>query len=390
MISSVIAEFNPFHNGHAYLLRQAKQDSDAVICIMSGNFVQRGDLSIFTKQKRTEFALKNGADLVINLPVGWSMSSAENFAFGGASLLKNTKIVDSIYFGCECGDINALIKTAEIISNEEFTNLVKESMKNGVTYACARQQVVENYSKELGNILSKPNNTLAIEYISATKKLNFSPTFNAVNRVGVEHNSSTGNGEFMSGSALREYIKKSNFLDIKNYVPENIYDDIINCNYSDINRLDRALLFKIRSLDKEELKNIPDVSEGLENRIFENARLSTNFTELCESIKTKRYTMARIRRILTSAAFGVTKDYLKKEPPYIHILGCTAKGKELIREISSKSELPLVITAKDAIRLDGFAKKTFELEERTSGLYAMSFSPMLTSYSEYTQKLIKM
>ncbi len=389
MVSSVIAEFNPFHNGHAYLLSKAKEKSEAVICVMSGNFVQRGDLSIFTKQKRTEFALKNGADLVINLPVGWSMSSAENFAFGGISLLKNTKITDSIYFGCECGDVTALTETAEIISGEEFNNLVKGYMKNGVTYACARQQAVENYSKELGIILSKPNNTLAIEYISAAKKLSFSPTFNAVNRVGVEHNSSKGNNEFMSGTGLRELIKSGCFEEIKKYIPENIYNDIVNCNFSDINRLDNALLFKIRSMTKEQLLYIPDVSEGLENRIVDAAKECEGFSELADSIKTKRYTLARIRRILMCAAFDITNEYLKKEPPYIHILGCTSRGEELVKEIAKRTDLPLVISAKDALSLEGFAKKTFELEEHTSNLYSMSLSPMLPSYSEYTQKLIK-
>ncbi len=390
MVSSVIAEFNPFHNGHAYLLSKAKEKSEAVICVMSGNFVQRGDLSIFTKQKRTEFALKNGADLVINLPVGWSMSSAENFALGGISLIKNTKITDSIYFGCECGDINALTKTAEIICDDNFNNLVKENMKNGVSYAYARQQAVENYSKELGAILSKPNNTLAIEYISAAKKLNFSPSFNAVNRVGVEHNSSKGNDEFISGSALRELIKKSRFSDIKKYVPENIFYALTEGDFSDISRLDKALLFKIRSMTKEQLLEIPDVSEGLENRIIDAAKISDSLLELAELVKTKRYTLARIRRILMCAAFDISNEYLKKEPPYIHILGCTSRGEELIKEIAKKTDLPLVISAKDALSLEGYAKKTFELEEHTSNLYSMSFSPMLPSYSEYTQKVIKL
>ena len=389
MISSVIAEFNPFHNGHAYLLQKAKEESDALICVMSGNFVQRGDTAIFDKRKRTEFALKNGADLVISLPVGWSMSTAENFAFGGISLLKNTQIVDRVVFGSECSDINLLNKTADIISQDGFDHKVKEIMRDGVSYATARQQAVKVYSDELSHTLSKPNNTLAVEYILAAKKLGFSPAYCSVNRVGVEHNSYDGNEEYMSGSALRELIKSGDFKQIEKYVPTNILNDLITENFSDIERLNYALLFKIRSMSKEELSKIPDVSEGLENRIFDLAKRSKNLFELAENIKTKRYTLARIRRVLMCAAFGITNEFLKKEPPYIHILGCTLKGEELIKEIAKKSKLPLIISAKDALNLEGFAKKTFELEEHTSNLYSMSFSPMLDSYSEYSQKLIK-
>ncbi len=389
MISSVIAEFNPFHNGHAYLLQKAKEESEALICVMSGNFVQRGDTAIYDKRKRTEFALKNGADLVIGLPVGWSMSTAENFALGGISLLKNTKIVDRVVFGSECGDIDLLIKTAEIISQDGFDRKVKEIMKEGVSYAAARQRAVEAYSDQLSNILSKPNNTLAVEYILAAKKLGFSPAYFSVNRVGVEHNSYEGNNEFMSGTALRELIKSGDFKQIEKYVPTNIFNDLVSGNFSDTERLSNALLFKIRSMSKEQLSKIPDVSEGLENRIFDLAKSAENLSSLAESIKSKRYTLARVRRILMCAAFGITNEFLKKEPPYIHILGCTAKGEELIKEIAEKSKLPLIISAKDALNLEGFAKKTFELEEYTSNLYSMSFSPMLPSYSEYSQKLIK-
>lgn len=390
MISSVICEFNPFHNGHAYLLSRAKEESDAVICVMSGNFVQRGDLAIFDKYKRAEFALKNGADLVINLPVGWSMSSAENFAFGGISLIKSTGISNNIFFGSECGNIEKLKETADIICDENFNNLVKEALKDGVTYAAARQKVAEKYSPLASLILSEPNNTLAIEYIAAAKRLNFSPDFYTVNRIGADHNSFDGIDQYMSGTALRKLIKTNKFEQIKKYVPDNIYEDIICGQYSDISKLDTALLFKLRSLNENDLLKIPDVSEGLENRIIKHLYMCESFSDLLEKVKTKRYTMARIRRILLCAAFGITNEFLKKEPPYIHVLGCTKKGEELIKEISKKSDIPLIINAKDALKLEGFAKKTFELEEQTSGLYAMSFNPMLKSYSQYDKKLLKL
>lgn len=389
MISGIIAEFNPFHNGHTYLLRKAQEISDAVICVMSGNFVQRGDVSIFEKHKRAEFALKNGADLIVGLPIGWSMSSAENFAYGGVSLLKNIGIVDNIVFGSENNNISDLLKIAEIINDKNFSDLIKEIMKSGITYAAARQKAIEKYSYDLSNILTMPNNTLAIEYILAAKKLNFSPTFYPIKRVGVEHNSIEANGEYMSGTGLREFIKNKNYSDIKKYIPSNIYNDVINCNYSDINRLDNAMLFKIRSMSKEQLLLVPDVNEGLENRIYQKAKECETINELTQKIKTKRYTLARIRRILACATFGVTNEYLKKEPPYIHILGCTSKGQSLLKNIAEKTTLPLIVTAKDALKLDGFAKKTFELEEYTSNLYSMSVNPMLTSYSEYNQKIIK-
>ena len=389
MISSVIAEFNPFHNGHAYLLSRARELSEAVVCVMSGNFVQRGDLAVFDKYKRTEFALKNGADLVIALPVGWSMSTAENFALGGVSLIKNLGICDAIFFGCECENKSELLKTADIILSDEFNQRVKKYMKDGISYALSRQKAVTEISPVLGKILEKPNNILAIEYILAAKRLSYSPDFYAVNRVGAQHNSSDAVDQFMSASAIREHIYNNDLETIKNYLPENVYTQILHEDYSHIKRLDNALLFKIRSMTKEELKCLPDVSEGLHNRIYDAARSSKNFNELVDKIKTKRYTAARIRRILMCAAFGITNDFIKKEPPYIHVLGCTKNGEELIKEIAKATTLPLVISSKDALNLEGFAKKTYDTEDMTSNLYSLSFNPIKKTFSEYTQKVIK-
>ncbi len=387
MISSVIAEFNPFHNGHAYLLKQARKNSQAVIAVMSGNFVQRGDIAVYPKHLRTMYALNNGADMVIALPAGWSMSGAENFAFGGVSLLKNTKIVDRIVFGCETDEPKRLFETADILASAGLNERIKFYLSDGITYAAARQKAVREISDCCADILSSPNNILAVEYISAMNKLNFSAEILPVRRIGVDHDSSFTTDGFSSASHIRKLIIDGE--DFSAFVPRNILEAMKNNEFADISLIDNALMFKLRSLSLEQIKLLPDISEGIENRIFDTIKYASSLEDLCERIKTKRYTYSRIKRIILSACFGIDASCLKKEPPYIQVLGVNNTGKALLSAMIKKADIPIVVSNKDINSLSDFAKAVFEKEACADDLYGLAFKTRKNSGAAYTQPLIK-
>ncbi len=386
MISAIIAEFNPFHNGHAYILEQAQKNSDAVIAIMSGNFVQRGDISIYPKHTRAEIALKNGADLIIALPAGWSMSGAENFAFGGISLIKNTKITDRIVFGAETDNADVLRKTSEFLSSQTLAESIKSFLSSGITFASARQKALEKLSAECAEILTTPNNILATEYICAMNKLNFNGEIHPIKRIGINHDSNAVSGVFTSASNIRKLILNNE--DWTAFVPKNSVDILKGSDFSDFSLIDSSVIFKLRSLTLSDIQELPDISEGMENRIFEAIKTAKSVDGLCNKIKTKRYTYSRIRRIVMSAAFGIDKSFIKKEPPYIHVIGVNSRGKELLSQIKSKSDIPVIVNAKDAKLLDGFAKKVFETECVADDLYGLSFPSRKNCGTMYTEPLI--
>ena len=387
LISAVIAEFNPFHNGHAYLLNKARENSEAVIAVMSGNFVQRGDIAIYPKHLRAMFALKNGADMVIALPAGWSMSGAENFAFGGVSLLKSTKIVDRIVFGCETDKPKLLFETANILLSSELNKHIKSHLSDGITYASARQKAVNEISGDCADILNSPNNILAVEYILAMNKLNFTAEVLPIKRIGAAHDSSFVIGNFSSASNIRKLIRDNNKY--SEFVPKNILIDMQENEFADISLIDKALMFKLRSLTLAEIKNLPDISEGIENRIFDAIKFANSLDDLCERIKTKRYTYSRIKRIILSACFGIDASYLKKEPPYIQVLGVNNTGKSLLSEMNKIANIPVIVSNKDFNNLSGFGKSVFDNEAIADNLYGLAFRNYKNSGTAYTQPIVK-
>ncbi|MGN1123094.1 MAG: nucleotidyltransferase family protein, partial [Eubacterium sp.] len=288
MSVGIICEFNPFHKGHRHLIDTVKNDKsiadNTVICIMSGNFVQRGELAICDKFTRAKTAIENGADLVIELPCIYSLMSAEGFAKYSVQILESTGVVDMLAFGAECDDISRLKATAaEIESKKE--EIIRE-MKSGVSYPTARKNVISN------DILDYPNNILAIEYIKHT-----SLPCTAVKRIGKGHDT---DDNLYSASAIRNQMSLDDICSLK------------NC--------EKAVLARLRTMSREDFSKIEDVTEGLENRIYEAVKSSLSLDELYDSIKTKRYTHSRIRRIILKAYLGITEDYIF-DAPYIRILG---------------------------------------------------------------------
>ncbi len=380
----IISEFNPFHTGHKHLIDTVKTQNDTVISVMSGNFVQRGDLAIYEKSERVRAALKNGADLIIELPLPYSLATAQCFANGSVYLLNALGIIDKICFGSECGDIAKLNEIAEILSSDEFESKIAARIKSGETFAKIRSDILAEYNKEYAEILANPNNILGVEYILAAKKLNADFDFETLKRIGAAHDSVAPQNT-ASASYIREKIISGKYDEIKEFLPYNYTD-----NFADINNLENAILSSLRANNTPlRYLALPDISEGIENRIVAAVKESANLTELYEYIKTKRYTLSRIRRIIIAAFLGLTEEISASDPPYIRVLGFTEKGEKALKEIFQKTPLPIICTAKDAAGLEGAAKRVFELECTASDLWALSLNYPQKCGNEYYYKIVK-
>lgn len=384
-IAGIVAEFNPFHNGHKFLIDCAKRDGHTVFTVISGNFVQRGETAIISKFERTKQALSGGADLVAELPCPWAMSTAQNFAFGAISQLVALG-VEILYFGSECGSTEKLVLAAQIINSKDFEEKIKERVNGPVTYAALRQQILAETDSGLADILDGPNDTLAVEYISAAKRLGSDIKFKAIKRIGVGHNDTDSAGNFANASTIREKIKYRDFDYISRYMPQEAASILLSSDISHMKNIEVAILSKLRSSKPSDLENIPDVSEGLENLICSAAREATSLDELYTLIKSKRYTHARIRRIVMAAFIGLDNSFFKTEPPYVRILGFK---KDAITLIPSYPIKPIVTKVSHIESLNDSAQKVFETECRASDLFALSYNKPKKCGAEMSTPMIK-
>lgn len=301
-VLGVIAEYNPFHNGHLYHLQKSIQEteSDYVVAIISGNFVQRGNVSVINKWKKAEMALKLGIDLVIELPTLYSISSAENFASGAVKILDSMKIVKSISFGTETSDMAALNNVANLLVQEpkEYQSLLAEELKKGVSFPKAREIAVlkiMNDDIRYGNILSSPNNILAIEYLKSLKKLKSTMKPFIVKREKVYYNDEAVVDDFASATAIRRLLARRQNEDIRRVMPKSSYEILIEELEKenvvlDIVQYEKEIIYNLRNMSLKQIKDLPDVSEGLEYSIKNAVNSCNNLQELINIIKSKRYT----------------------------------------------------------------------------------------------------
>ena len=357
--TGIIAEYNPFHNGHRFHIERTKAQNGGrpVIVAMSGWFVQRGDVAAYDPYFRAKWALENGADIVLMLPVMFSMAQAERFAVGGVSLLNSTGIVDSLSFGSECGDAAVLVRMAE------YKAALASVLSSGKSFPAARSAALcATLGEDNTRILSCANNILGIEYISAIAKLNAPIVPMAVMRTGAQHDSAKTESGSMSASAIRTALLGGNAGAIRHAVPQSVYSAVADLSVMNIESLSQAAIYALRRLSPSDIAALPDVAEGLENAICSACRESSGFAELTMNIKSKRYTLSRIRRICINALLGITKsDYARHLlPEYIRVLGARREALPLIGEIAEKASLPLVACRADYDKLNQSAKAAFE------------------------------
>lgn len=404
-VLGIIAEYNPFHNGHLLHLEKSKKICDAQysVCVMSGNFVQRGNTSIVNKWIRAEMALKSGVDLVLELPTVYSISSAENFAEGAIKLLNSLKIVDTVSFGSENSDINVLNRISSILQEEpkQYLELLNSELKKGLSFPKARENAILLYlnDEKYLNILNQPNNTLAIEYLKALKKYKSHISPISVKREKVFYNSNCIVDEYASATAIRNMIINEQFNDIRKVVPASSYNLLMNEIEEghlviDISKFEKEILYAIRRLSADDIKNFPEVTEGLENAIKNASNSCNNLSELINMIKSKRYTHTRIQRILLYILLNITKKdmYLsRKNIPYARILGYSPQGKELISEIyKANPKITLITSVKNF--LDSSNNKTYKYmlnkDILATNIYTLAYSNNSTANLDYTKKIV--
>ncbi len=380
VISGIVSEYNPFHAGHAALIEKTRlAGATHIVAVMSGNFVQRGEPAIFSKWARTRMALLSGADLVIELPLPWALSGAEHFAFGAVSLLHALGCVDSISFGSECGSSALLQNAAKAVLSPGLRQELQQHLKSGATFAKARQAAIESlFDHETAMLLESPNNILGIEYCKALIKLNSTITPFTVKRIGAQHDEkleSNSKEILLSSSQLREKIRAGE--NISPFLPPaaaKIAKEEIACGNApaDPARLETALLAKLRGMSREEFGRLPDISEGLENRIYRAVREAVSLDDLYVKIKSKRYTHARIRRLIYSAFLGLQTDSIPPAPPYVRVLGFNESGKEILHLAKNTTNLPILTNSSDILSLDKQVRSMLELECKSTDIFVLS------------------
>lgn len=352
-ILGIVAEYNPFHGGHLSHLKRSEKisEADAVVVIMSGNFVQRGEPALVDKWKRTKAALLAGADLVIELPLCCATASAGYFAKGAVTLLEKTGIVDCMCFGSECGDIEILKECAKALltEDEQFKKRMRGYLKQGFSYPVARSKAVFETS-----LPDTPNNVLGIEYIKALMELESEITPYTVFR--------------SSGSAkeIRDTLKKGSH------------------NFADLNNLSSIFHYILRTKSPSELGSFLDVAEGLENRLKQCAKENYLISDIIASAKTKRYTYLRLQRVVLHMILGITKVC---NPEYIRVLGFREKRANLLQMLERQARLPIVTNIKNAA-LPPLAAKILDEEIRSTAVYSLAY-PDFVYFNEYAMELVK-
>lgn len=404
-VLGIICEYNPFHNGHLLHLNESKKacNADFTIAVMSGNFTQRGDVALFDKWTRAEMALKNGIDLVIELPVVYATSSAENFADGAIKILNSLGIVDYISFGSESGDIHLLNTVASILYNEpkELSNLINMQLKSGLSYPKARELAISTYfrgSKKYTEALENPNNILAIEYLKSLKKHKSTIIPITFKRSYSEYNSTSSRNGIASATAIRQLLK--NNKKIHRLVPFETYEIIENKLdtkdfLKDLSIFEKEIIFNLRRMSLEEISKLQDVTEGLENKIKYAANNFTTLDELIENVKSKRFTRTRIQRILIYSLLGITKKDInlsKRAIPYIRVLGFNKHGKKIISAIAANNpKARIIISLKRFLdsNPDNASRQFLSKDVLATNIYTLGLKENPVANLDYTHKIVE-
>ena len=404
-ILGIVSEYNPFHNGHVHHLEVSKQLSKAAftVAVMSGNFVQRGDTAIVDKWIRTEMALKAGVDLVIELPAVYALSSAENFADGAVKILNSLGVVDYISFGSEIGEITPLNDVASVLYKEpkELSSLITTQLRTGLSYPKAREIALSQYfrgSQKYHDILSNPNNILGVEYLKSLKKHRSHICPITIKRDYADYNSKSIQNGIASATAIRTMIQ--NKKNVHRVVPYETYELLEQCINSgkvvpDLTVFEKEIIYTLRKMTLSEIAELPDVSEGLENKIKFAANNFNRLSDLIENIKSKRYTQTRIQRILLYTLLNISKKDIeksKKVTPYIRILGFNKHGKRIISAIAAANpKLKIIVSVKKFMENsnDTALKNMISKDIFASNVYTLSYKNNPIANLDYTHKVVE-
>lgn len=378
MAVAVISEFNPFHNGHKYLIETAKKlTNEPVIAIMSGSFTQRGEAAVTDKFSRAKTALENGVDLVLELPTVYAVANAQRFAFGGVQIAKSFDCVNYLAFGCESGNVDSLKNALNAVESPAVNEIVSQKMSEGDYYPRALQSAVnEIFGEETAKVLSSPNNILAVEYLKNLSDTDIQPL--AVKRIGTGHDSDKACEEFASASLVRSILR--NGENAEKYVPS------VASKITFPENLERIMLYKLRMMSAKDFLLLPDVNEGLENRIADAVKKYNYLEEIISSVKTKRYTHARLRRIMTCALLDITENLQRTPIEYVRVLGFTKEGASLLKSC----HLAVITSVAKAMKADSNITRLLKKDVLATDIAALAYSDIDRCGNDYIKQIVKM
>lgn len=378
-ICGIVCEYNPFHKGHLYQLEESRRqlgEETVMVGVMSGDYVQRGEAAIFSKFARAEAACRCGADLMVELPLPWALSSAEGFAAGAVAVLDALGCTH-LSFGSESGALEELKKLAEYLLDPLTLAAVKERMtaQPNLSFAAARQLVLEERLGETAKRLEKPNDILAVEYLKALYQRRSAMASLGVKRMGSGHDE-TGEGEIPSASQLRQMLCRGE--DISAYVPEaamEVFRRELEQGRAMLNRRDMelAILSRLRMLEEKVFLSLPDGGNGVGRRLCKAAKEEPTLDFILAAAKTKRVALSRLRRMCMAAALGVDAGQAQGEPPYIRVLAANEKGRAYLRQLDGKTTIPVVTRPGTVKHLGERAEALFAVGASAHDLYTLSF-----------------
>ena len=356
-VTGIICEYNPFHKGHQKQIDLIRRSGSAVVCLMSGNFVQRGAPAIFDKSLRAKAALAGGADLVLELPTTYALSSAEGFAAGGVQILSG--LCDELCFGCETADENLLMQTAQALLSPAFSGALRRKLDEGLSFPAARQAAMEALGCN-ADLLENPNDILAVEYCKAILSQGSPMQILPIRREGSYH-AQTPDPENPSATALRSRILDKQ--DWRPYIPEASREFFDGAAVHDIRFGENAVLARLRTMTDAEFEALPYGSEGLWRKLMKNCRSCATLEQILTATKSKRYTRTRLDRMVMCAFLGITRQQLEASVPYTRVLGFNDTGRELLKKARlSGTFLHTGESAEDPL---------WELEQRWDDLYGL-------------------
>lgn len=389
-VVGVIAEYNPFHSGHAYHLARAKAlaGADYTLIIMSGDFVQRGEPAMFPKRLRAKWALENGADLALSLPAVYSLTSAAGFARGAVSLLRACGVADALCFGSESGDVNLLRAALSAEEEPEQAAVLQKALRAGQSFPAARQRALRAAAPEL---TAGPNDILGLEYMRALQELGSAMEPIALPRAGAGHDEGGLFGSHASATALRGCVYSGDWASLASYLPVGALQDVrrlaMEGKIRSFHCLSQAILYALRRLSKEDLAALGEVREGLENPLYRACREAATAEELLSLVKTRRYPMARLKRACLCALLNITGADLAaaREGVYLRVLGARRDALPLLSALGQNAAVPVVTKFADAARLSPAQRRLFEqdrLAAETASLAAQSPQPAPFDFGE--------
>lgn len=380
--AGMIVEYNPLHSGHLYLLAQTRRrlgPDTAIVCAMSGNFVQRGDFALLRKHQRARAAVESGADLVLELPLPWAVSSAETFADGGVQVLSASGVVTDLAFGSECGAAEPLMELAACLLSPEYPDALRRRLDSGRSYAACRQEAVSALlGPEKAALLESANNILGVEYCKALLRRRSAIRPLTVRRTGSVHDGALEPGAHPSASAIRALLRDGETERALSLLPPamaKVYREEAAAGRAPVfaETCQRALLARLRTMTESDFAALDQGREGLCRRLWEASRSAVSVEEILSAAKTKRYAYARLRRMVLWAYLGLTPADVPAAVPYLRPLAANDIGRRLLSAMRRQASVPILTKPADVRTLGPEARRLLALEARATDLYTLAY-----------------